>query len=163
MHLYLTMLLQVQVADQFSLPFSTMSLLVLGHPLVPPLLLLILPVTWFLQTLSLLPALYLRQLLPRLLPLVVNLFVYPLHQDTFVTPTSPTSPPLLSHHPMVLRSRQPKTANMVSSATADTAATRYCSLLPLNLLPFLMQINMLLGMMLCVMRSRLCNPITLGP
>jgi hypothetical protein len=70
MHLYLTMLLQVQVADQFSLPFSTMSLLVLGHPLVPPLLLLILPVTWFLQTLSLLPALYLRQLLPRLLPLV---------------------------------------------------------------------------------------------
>jgi hypothetical protein len=76
MHLYLTMLLQVQVADQFSLPSSTMSLLVLGHPLVPPLLLLILLVPRFLQTLSLLPArlllpaLYLRQLLPRLLPLV---------------------------------------------------------------------------------------------
>jgi len=72
------------------------------------------------------------------LNLVVDLFAYPLHQDTFVTPTSRTSPPLLSRHPMVLRSRQPKTANMVSSATADTAATRYCSLLPLNLLPFLM-------------------------
>jgi hypothetical protein len=30
-------------------------------------------------------------------------------------------------------------------------------------LPFLMQINMLFGMMLCVMRSRFCDPITLGP
>jgi len=76
MHHYLTMLLQVQVANRFSLPSSTMSLLVLGHPLVPHLLLLILLVTQFLQTLSLLPAmlllpaLYLQQLLPRLLPLV---------------------------------------------------------------------------------------------
>ena len=41
-----------------------------------------------------------------------------------MTPTSPASPPLLSRHPMVLRSRQPKTANMVSSAAADTTATR---------------------------------------
>jgi hypothetical protein len=52
MHHYLTMLLQVQVANRFSLPFSTMSL----HDISPALLLL--------------PALYLQQLLPRLLPLV---------------------------------------------------------------------------------------------
>jgi hypothetical protein len=70
MHLYLTILLQVQVAAQCSLLSSTMSLILVGHPLVPPLLLFILPVTQFLQTLSLLPALHLRQLLPRLLPLV---------------------------------------------------------------------------------------------
>jgi hypothetical protein len=70
MHLYLTILLQVQVVDQFSVHFITMSLLVLGHPLVPPLLPLILPVTRLLQTLSLLPSLCLRQLLPRLLHLV---------------------------------------------------------------------------------------------
>ena len=97
------------------------------------------------------------------LNLVVDLSAYPLHQDTSEMPTSPASPSLLSRHPMVLRSLQPKTANMVSSAATDTAVTRDCSLLPLNLLSFLMQINMLFGMMLCVMRSRLCNSITLGP
>jgi hypothetical protein len=70
MHLYLTILLQVQVVDQFSLHSSTMSLLVLGHHLVPHLLPLILAITRLLQTLSLLPALCLRQLLPRLLHLV---------------------------------------------------------------------------------------------
>jgi len=41
-----------------------------------------------------------------------------------VTLTSPASPLLLSRHPMVLRPRQPKTANMVASAAADIAATR---------------------------------------
>jgi len=41
-----------------------------------------------------------------------------------VTPTSLASPPLLSRHPMVLRPRQPKTANMVASTVADIAATR---------------------------------------
>jgi len=41
-----------------------------------------------------------------------------------VIPPSPASPPLLSRHPMVLRSRQPKIANTVSSAAANTAATR---------------------------------------
>jgi hypothetical protein len=56
--------------------------------------------------------------------LVVDLSAYPLHQDTSVIPPSPASPPLLSRHPMVFRSRQPKTANMVSSAVANTAATR---------------------------------------
>jgi len=58
------------------------------------------------------------------LNLVVDLSAYPLHQDTSVMPPSPVSPPLLSRHPMVLRSRQPKTANMVSSAATNTAATR---------------------------------------
>jgi len=58
------------------------------------------------------------------LNLVVDLSAYPLHQDTSVTPTSPASPPLLSRYHMVLRSRQPKTANMVSSTAADTATTR---------------------------------------
>jgi hypothetical protein len=58
------------------------------------------------------------------LNLVVDLSAYPLHQNTSMTPTSPASPSLLSRHPMVLRSLQPKTANMVSSAATDTAATR---------------------------------------
>jgi hypothetical protein len=76
MHLYLSILLQVQVIDKYSLHSSNMSLLVLGHPLVPPLVPLILPVTRLLQTLSLLQApllllaLCLRQLLPQLLHLV---------------------------------------------------------------------------------------------
>jgi len=70
MHLYLTILLQVQVAAQCFLLSSTRSLIVVRHPMVPPLLLFILPVTWFLQTLPLLPALHLRQFLPRFLPLV---------------------------------------------------------------------------------------------
>ena len=56
--------------------------------------------------------------------LVVDLSAYQLHQDTSVIPPSPASPLLLSRHPMVLRSWQPKTANMVSSAAANTAATR---------------------------------------
>jgi len=56
--------------------------------------------------------------------LVVDLSAYPLQQDTSVIPPSPAAAPLLSRHPMVLRSRQPKTANMVSSAAANTTATR---------------------------------------
>jgi len=58
------------------------------------------------------------------LNLVVDLSSYPLQQDTSLTPSSPTSPPLLSHHPMVLRPRQPKTTNLVASTVADTASTR---------------------------------------
>jgi len=58
------------------------------------------------------------------LNLVVDLSAYPLHQATSVMPHSPTSPPLLSRHPMVLRSRQLKTANMVSSTAANTTTTR---------------------------------------
>jgi hypothetical protein len=55
---------------------------------------------------------------------VVDLSSYPLQQDTSLTPSSPTSPPLLSRHPMVLQPRQPKTTNLVASTTADTASTR---------------------------------------
>ena len=58
------------------------------------------------------------------LNLVVDFSSYPLHQDTSLPPSSPASPPLISHHPMVLRLRQPKTANLVASTAADTASTR---------------------------------------
>ena len=58
------------------------------------------------------------------LNLVVDLSAYPLHQDTSVMPPSPASQPVLSRHPIILRSLQPKTTNMVSSAAANTAATR---------------------------------------
>jgi len=58
------------------------------------------------------------------LNLVVDLSSYPLQQDTSLTPSSPTSPPLLSRHPMVLQPQQPKTTNLVASTTADTASTR---------------------------------------
>ena len=58
------------------------------------------------------------------LNLVVDLSAYPLQQDTSMTPTSPASAPFLSRHPMVLRPRQPNIANMVASASVDTAATQ---------------------------------------
>jgi hypothetical protein len=76
MHVYLTILLQVQVANQSPLPFSMTPLLVLGRPMVPPLLLLIWPVFKLLQnlplmtTLLLLLALCLWQILPQPLQLV---------------------------------------------------------------------------------------------
>jgi len=58
------------------------------------------------------------------LNLVVNFSFYPLQQDTSLPPSSPASPPLISRHLMVLRSRQPKTANLVASTATDTASTR---------------------------------------
>jgi hypothetical protein len=48
------------------------------------------------------------------LNLVVDFSSYLLQQDTSLPPSSPASPPLISHHPMVLKSRQPKTANLVA-------------------------------------------------
>jgi len=75
-HVYLTILLQGQVANQSPLPSSMMPLLVLGRPMVPPLLLLIWPMFKLLQnlplltTLLLLPALCLQQILPQPLQLV---------------------------------------------------------------------------------------------
>ncbi|XP_073262717.1 uncharacterized protein [Populus alba] len=58
------------------------------------------------------------------LNLVVDLSAYPLHHDTSVMPPPPASQPVLNRHPMILRSRQPKHAHMVSSAAsaASTAA-----------------------------------------
>ena len=96
------------------------SLRVVGDPLVPLLLLFILPVIRFMQTLAAASS-------PDSSPglnLVVDLSAYPLHQDTSVMPPSPASQLVLSRHPMILRSRHPKTANMVSFAAATTAATR---------------------------------------
>ena len=128
MHVYLTILLQVQVADQYSLHSSKMPLLLLGRPLVPPLFPLILPVTRLLQNLPQLPAPLLLPASPTTsspgLNLVVDLSSYPLQQDTSLTPCSPMSPPLLSRHLMVLRPRQPKTTNLVAFTAADTASTR---------------------------------------
>ena len=61
------------------------------------------------------------------LNLVVDFSSYLLQQDTSLPPSSPASPPLISHHPMVLKSRQPKTANLVASTVADTASTSFLS------------------------------------
>jgi len=63
MHVYLTILLQVQVANQSSLPFSITHLLMLRQPLVLPLVLLIWPESKLLQTLPLLTILFLLSVL----------------------------------------------------------------------------------------------------
>jgi hypothetical protein len=55
---------------------------------------------------------------------VVDLSSYSLQQDTSLTPCSPMSPPLLSHHLIVLRPWQPKTTNLVACTATDTASTR---------------------------------------
>jgi hypothetical protein len=103
MHVYLTILLQVHVADQYSLHSSMMPLLVLGCPLVLSLLPLILLVTRLLQNLPLLsallllPALYLRQILPQLLHLVwIWWLISPLIR---YSRTPPCHHFLLRHHP----------------------------------------------------------------
>jgi hypothetical protein len=71
MHVYLTNLLQIQLANQ-CIPYSSMNpLLVMGHPLLHPLLLLIRPASQLLPTLPLLTILFLqaipllRQILPQ--------------------------------------------------------------------------------------------------
>ena len=149
-----------------------MPLLVLGRPVVPPLFPLILPVTRLLQNLPqlpaplLLPALCLRQLLPQLLHLVwIWWLISPLIR---CSRTPPWHHLLLRHHPCSATTlwsfgpgnqRQQIWWPLLSLIQLPHG---YCSLLPLNLLPSLMQINILLGMMLCVMRSRHCIPITCG-
>ena len=62
-HVYLTILLQIQLANQSPPPSSVTSLLVLGQPLVLPLLLLIWPVSKMLPTLPLLTDLFLPPIL----------------------------------------------------------------------------------------------------
>ena len=57
------------------------------------------------------------------LNLVVDFSSYPLQQDTSLPPSSPVSPPLISHHPVVLGSRQPKITNLVASVAATTTST----------------------------------------
>jgi hypothetical protein len=58
------------------------------------------------------------------LNLVVDFSSYPLQQATSLPSSSPASPPLVSRHPMVLRPRQPKTANLVVFVAAVTASSR---------------------------------------
>ena len=55
------------------------------------------------------------------LNLVIDFSSYPLQQDTSLPPSSPASPPLISRYLIVLRPRQPKTANLVVSITDVTA------------------------------------------
>jgi len=101
MHVYLTILLQVQVANQSPLPFSMTPLLVLGRPMVPPLLLLIWPVFRLSQnlplltTLLLLPALCLWQILPQPLQLV---WIWWLISPLICCTRTPPCHHLLLHH-----------------------------------------------------------------
>jgi hypothetical protein len=58
------------------------------------------------------------------LQLMVDLSSYQLPQVSSLPPSSLTSPPPRSSHPMTLRPRQPKTANLAASAAATSASTR---------------------------------------
>jgi hypothetical protein len=53
---------------------------------------------------------------------VVDFFSYPLQQDILWPSSSPTSPPVIRRHPIVLRPQQPKTAKLVASAVAVLAS-----------------------------------------
>jgi len=55
---------------------------------------------------------------------MVDLSFYQLPQVSSLPPSSPVSPPARSNHPMTLKPRQPKTANLVASTAATSASTR---------------------------------------
>jgi histone deacetylase 1/2 len=55
---------------------------------------------------------------PAGLQLMVDLSSYQLPQVSSLPPSSPASPPARSSHPMTLRPRQPKTANLAASAAS---------------------------------------------
>jgi histone deacetylase 1/2 len=61
---------------------------------------------------------------PAGLQLMVDLSSYQLPQVSSLPPSSHTSPLASSRHPMTLRPRQAKTANLVASAAATSASTR---------------------------------------
>ena len=61
---------------------------------------------------------------PAGLQLMVDLFSYQLPQVSSLQSSSPTSPPAHSRHPMTLRPRQPKTANLVAFAAVTSTSTR---------------------------------------
>jgi hypothetical protein len=61
---------------------------------------------------------------PAGLQLMVDLSSYQLPQVSSLPPSSPASPPARNRHPMTLRSRQPKTANLVASTAATSTSTR---------------------------------------
>jgi hypothetical protein len=60
---------------------------------------------------------------PAGLQLMVDLSSYQLPQVSSLPPSSPASPTACSKHPMTLRPRQLKTANLVASATATSVST----------------------------------------
>jgi hypothetical protein len=61
---------------------------------------------------------------PAGLQLMVDLSSYQLPQVSSLPPSSPASPPARNNHPMTLKPRQPKTANLAASAAATSASTR---------------------------------------
>jgi len=61
---------------------------------------------------------------PAGLQLIIDLSSYQLPQVSSLQPSSPASPPAHSRHPMTLRPRQPKTANLVASAAATSTSIR---------------------------------------
>jgi hypothetical protein len=61
---------------------------------------------------------------PAGLQLMVDLSSYQLPQVSSLPPSSPASPPARSRHPMTLRPRQPKTANLVAFAATTYTFTR---------------------------------------
>ena len=84
MYAYLTILLQVQIEDRFPLVSNMTPLLVLGQPVVPLLLLLILPALKLLQVLLLLSILCLWQILPLLFWLVTSSNYNVIKSQTFL-------------------------------------------------------------------------------
>jgi len=61
---------------------------------------------------------------PAGLQLMVDLSSYQLPQVSSVPPSSPASPPARSSHPINLRPRQPKTANLAASTVATSTSTQ---------------------------------------
>jgi hypothetical protein len=61
---------------------------------------------------------------PAGLQLMVDLSSYQLPHISSLPPSSSESPSARSSHPMTLRPRQPKTANLAASAAATSASTR---------------------------------------
>ena len=55
---------------------------------------------------------------------MVDLSSYQLPQVSLLQPSSPASPLAHSRHPMTLRPRQPKTANLVASAATTSTSTQ---------------------------------------
>ena len=61
---------------------------------------------------------------PARLQLMVDLSSYQLPQVSSLQPSSPASPSAHNRHPMTLRPRQPKIANLVASAATTSTSTR---------------------------------------
>jgi hypothetical protein len=130
MHVYLTILIQVQLVDQSPLVSSMTLLLVLRQSPTFPYSAIAKVAIDSASAVS--PTSVASPLLAvdsfsassTILNLVVDFSSYPLQQGTSLPPSSPVSPPLVSRHPMVLRPRQPKIANLVTSVAAVIASSR---------------------------------------